>query len=423
MPTFELIVYGCQMNDYDAEVLAAVMAAAGYEEAAPGEDADATLVYTCAVRQSATDRALGRINSLAARKRARPGSVVGVGGCWPAVAADAIRAAAPHVDFTFPTTALERVPALIARARGLDAPDASAVSSPRRRSWPRANVSIMTGCDNFCSYCVVPYARGPEESRTAAAVLGELEELIATGFKDVTFIGQNVNRWRDRGLTFAGLLREADARCDGAFLRFTTNHPRDLGDDVIAALAAGRNLARHLHLPLQSGSDRVLAAMNRGYGRDRYRDIVARARDAVPGVCLTTDILVGFPGETAADFDATFALVEEVRFDGAYTFIYSPRPGTAAAALPDDVPRPEKVRRLQALAHCQQAVSREINERMVGKTVTAVVEGRSARGRGQLAGRLSENKVVNFEGTTAVGAYARVKITAASSWTLVGEVA
>lgn len=422
MPTYRLIVYGCQMNDYDGEVLAAVLEGAGYRPAAEEEAPDVVLVYTCAVRRSATDRALGRITSLARLKRENAGVLLGVGGCWPAVEQEAIAAAAPHVDFTFGTTDLETLPALIAEAGGPDAPAPEAGPvAPRRAHWPRANVAIMRGCNNYCAYCVVPYARGPEVYRPREEILREVEATVAAGFKDLTLIGQNVNSYRYGEVSFARLLEEVDDRCAGAFLRFTTNHPRDLDADAVAVLASGRHLARHLHLPLQSGSDRVLRAMNRGYDLARYADVVARVRRAVPDLCLTTDLLVGFPGETEADFEATFRAVEDLRYDSAYVFLYSPRPGTAAAALADDVPRAEKVRRLQHLGARQRQIAREINEALIGQEKTALVEGRSKKAAGELAGRLSENKIVNFRGSAAPGEFVRVKLTTASSWTLRGE--
>jgi tRNA-2-methylthio-N6-dimethylallyladenosine synthase len=418
--TYELIVYGCQMNDYDGEKLAGIMEEAGYRPVAPGDVADVVLVYTCAVRESATARALGRITSLARYKKVKPEVVIGVGGCWPAVEKKVIEGACPHVDFTFGTTSLEAVSATVANIRGQSA--AAVEEAPlRRAAWPRANVSIMRGCDNFCAYCVVPYARGREVCRPVDDVLREVDELVGVGFKDITLIGQNVNSYRHGGTSFAELLARVDARCDGAFLRFITNHPRDVDDEMVAVLAEGRNVARHLHLPLQSGSDAVLHAMNRGYGAGRYVDIVDQVRQAVPGICLTTDILVGFPGETEKDFAATMALVERVRYDSAYVFMYSPRPGTAAAALADDVPRPEKVRRLQIVGARQRAIALEINERMVGEEKIALVEGASRKRAGEFAGRLSENKIVNFAGDARVGHYARLKITQASSWTLRGE--
>lgn len=421
MATYELIVYGCQMNDYDGERLAAVMEAAGYEPAAEGGTPDVTLVYTCAVRESATRRALGRITSLARRKAENAAAVIGVGGCWPAVQGEFIKEQCPHVDFVFGTDAFEVVPALIAAARReVGTAVAAAGITPKRQRWPRANVSIMSGCNNFCAYCVVPYARGRERCRPVAEILREVDDLVARGFRDITLIGQNVNSYRDGPVGFAELLAKVDERCEGVFLRFTTNHPRDFGEDVIAAFAAARNCARHVHLPLQSGSDKILKAMNRQYDFARFYEIVTALRRAVPGVCLTTDILVGFPGETEEDFLATLAAVEKVRFDSAYTFMYSVRPGTAAAALPDDVPRREKVRRLEVVAARQREIAAEINERLVGKETVVLVEGRSAKDPHEHAGRMSENKVVNFRGPYEVGDWARVRITRASAWTLRG---
>jgi tRNA-2-methylthio-N6-dimethylallyladenosine synthase len=409
------------MNDYDGEKLAGIMEQAGYRPAPPGDAADVILVYTCAVRESATTRAMGRITSLARHKKEREGVVIGVGGCWPAVERAVIESACPHVDFTFGTTGLEDVPATVAKLRGAAAPPLPDEAPFRRADWPKANVSIMRGCNNFCSYCIVPYARGREICRPVADVLREVEELVGAGFKDITLIGQNVNSYRYGDTSFADLLLKVDALCDGVFLRFTTNHPRDVDGETVAALAACRNLGRHLHLPLQSGSDTVLRAMKRGYDLRHYLDIVSAVRKAVPGICLTTDVLVGFPGETESDFEATYDVVERVRYDSAYVFMYSPRAGTAAAALPDDVPRPEKVRRLERVAGRQRAIALKINEGMVGSEKAALVEGASRKKAGDYAGRLSENKIVNFAGNARPGEFVRVKITGASSWTLKGE--
>jgi len=420
MPTYELIVYGCQMNDYDGEVIAAVLEGAGYRPASGGVP-DVTVVYTCAVRQSATDRALGRITALAVRKKEKPDATVVVGGCWSALQGDLIKKLCPHVAFTFGTDALADLPALLAAARGEPPPAAAGFHPPLRRRWPRANVSIMSGCNNYCAYCVVPYARGPERCRPAAEVEAEVDALVARGFGDITLIGQNVNSYRAGGVSFAELLRRVDRRCDGVFLRFTTNHPRDFTGEVTAAAAEARNVARHVHLPLQSGSDRVLAAMNRGYDLEHYKNVVAGLRRAVADVCLTTDLLVGFPGETRDDFELTLAAVEDIRFDSAYTFFYSARPGTAAAALAETLSRSEKVERLEVLARRQREISYELNRRLIGQERLALVEGASARDAGEFAGRISENKVVNFGGDAEVGGWKRVAVTGASAWALRGE--
>lgn len=421
MPSYELIVYGCQMNTYDGENLAAVMEAAGYTPAAEGDIPDVTLVYTCAVRQSATERAQGRINALARRKQERPDALIGVGGCWPVVAEAEIKAASPHVDFTFGTTALERVPALIAAARDEGTGPLAPNLPPKRGAWPRAGVAIMMGCDNFCSYCVVPYARGRERSRPEEEVLREVDDLVTSGFRDITLLGQNVNSYRDGDVDFARLLAHVDRLGKDYYLRFTTNHPRDFGPDVVAVMAGGRNIAPHLHLPLQSGSDRILAAMNRGYTAAEYTAKIAAAREFIPGLCLTTDLLVGFPGEEEEDFEGTLAMVRDVRFDSAYTFIYSPRPGTAALKLGDPIPRTEKTRRLQTIIAAQRDISISINTALVGHTLDAYVEGRSARDQRECAGRTASNKIINFAGDYEAGARVRVRVTAASSWNLRGE--
>jgi tRNA-2-methylthio-N6-dimethylallyladenosine synthase len=279
----------------------------------------------------------------------------------------------------------------------------------------------MRGCDNFCTYCIVPYVRGREAYREPDEVLAEVNELVGAGYKDITLIGQNVNSYKHDDYSFARLLREVNSRCNGVFLRFTTNHPRDFDDEVIAAVSECENVARNVHLPLQAGSDLVLEKMNRGYNREQFIQLAENLRAAKPGLCLTSDIMVGFPGESEEDFEATLNVVRRVRFDGAYTFIYSPRPGTEAAKWQDDVPREEKKRRINELIALQRDISREQNARFLGQTTEVLAEGPSKKDEAELAGHNSENKVVNFAGSADIGEIVSVKVTEASSWTLRGE--
>jgi len=430
METYHLIVYGCQMNVYDGETIATSLQTVGLREVRRPEDADLVIVYTCTVRASAAERAVGRVNALGALTRDDPSKYLAVGGCLPQAEADKLLDACPDVDLVFGTGQLGRIPSFIDLLETGDGPYVlvdeiewePSVSLAARTSPVRANVSIMRGCDNYCSYCIVPYVRGRERSRPARDVLVEVDELVRNGYKDVTLIGQNVNSYRDGGVTFAELLRKVDARCDGAFLRFTTNHPKDMVEDIVAAMADGRNVAQHLHLPLQAGSDRVLDEMNRGYTAAEYVNLVAAIRKAVPGICLTTDVMVGFPTESERDFEKTLALVKEIGFDGAYTFVYSPRGGTAAAKRPDDVAPEEKRRRITELINVQRAISLEKNGAFVGREVIALAEKPSRRTGDETAGRISENKTVNFPGTYAPGETLLVEITEASSWTLRGKV-
>ncbi|UCE26870.1 MAG: tRNA (N6-isopentenyl adenosine(37)-C2)-methylthiotransferase MiaB [Candidatus Coatesbacteria bacterium] len=430
METYHLIVYGCQMNVYDGEAVATSLQSVGLRETEKPEDADLIIVYTCTVRASAAERAVGRINALGALTRDAPSKYLAIGGCLPQAEADNLLDACPDVDLVFGTGQLGRVSSFVDLLETGGGPYVlvdetewePSVALAARTSPVRANVSIMRGCNNYCSYCIVPYVRGQERSRPTRDIIDEVDELIQSGYKDVTLIGQNVNSYRDGGVSFAELLRKIDALCDGAFLRFTTNHPKDMGENVVGTMADGRNVARHLHLPLQAGSDRILAEMNRGYTASDYVRLVDNIRKAVPGICLTTDVMVGFPTESEREFEKTLTLVKKIGFDGAYTFVYSPREGTAAAERPDDVPPEEKRRRITELIKAQREISLERNEGFVGREVVTLAEKLSRRADDETAGRISENKTVNFPGTYAPGEMLPVKITEASSWTLRGKV-
>jgi tRNA-2-methylthio-N6-dimethylallyladenosine synthase len=433
-----LRTFGCQMNEYDSEKIAAVLAESEcLEPVARPEDADVIVFNTCSVREKAQEKVfadLGRVRHL---KRENPGLMIAVGGCVASQEGAGIVARAPFVDVVFGPQTLHRLPALLAQRRASGRPQVD-ISFPEiekfdRLPLPRAEgaaafVSIMEGCSKYCSFCVVPYTRGEEVSRPFADVLGEIAALAAQGVKEVTLLGQNVNAWRGEiggaPADFAELLRYV-SEIDGIErIRYTTSHPREFTQRLIDAHAELPGLAPHVHLPVQSGSDRILAAMKRGYTSLEYRSLVRRLRKARPEVSLTSDFIVGFPGETASDFEATLRLVQELAFDASFSFLYSPRPGTPAAELPDPVPQAEKLERLQRLQAQLDAQAAAVSEAMVGSVQRVLVEGPSRKNPHELAGRTGNNRVVNFPGRAdPAAAFADVRITGALAHTLRGELA
>jgi tRNA-2-methylthio-N6-dimethylallyladenosine synthase len=432
-----LRTFGCQMNEYDSAKIADVLRAAeGSEAVAQAADADLIVFNTCSVREKAEHKLyadLGRIKHL---KRANPKLLVAVGGCVASQEGAAIVERAPYVDVVFGPQTLHRLPELLARRRATGAPQVD-VSFPLvekfdhlpapRVSGARAFVSIMEGCSKYCSFCVVPYTRGEEVSRPFEAVLEEIAALAEQGVKEVTLLGQNVNAWRaavnDQPADFAELLAFV-CEVDGIErIRYTTSHPREFTQRLIDAHGALTQLAPQVHLPVQSGADRVLAAMKRGYTALEYRSIVRRLRKACPQVSLSSDFIVGFPGESEAEFEATLRLARELDFDGSFCFAYSPRPGTPAAELPDQVPDLEKNARLRRLQSQLDAQSAAFAERMVGSTQRVLVEGPSRRRAGELAGRTPNNRVVNFPGEERlIDSFVEVRVTARASHSLRGEI-
>ena len=449
-PKYYVRSFGCQMNAYDSAKLADVLRAAyGAEPAATPEDADILLFNTCSVRENAQERVfhhLGRVRHL---KQLKPGLVIGVGGCVASQEGAGIVARAPYVDVVFGPQTLHRVPQLIDARRATGRPQVDiafpAIEKfdhlpPARRAGPSAFVSIMEGCSKYCTFCVVPYTRGEEVSRPLDDVLTEVAELAAQGVQEVTLLGQNVNAWRGSvpGTAAAGgripaaggsmaadfaLLLEYVCDIPGLErLRYTTSHPREFTPRLIEAHARLPLLAPHVHLPVQSGSDRVLAAMKRGYTALEYKSIVRRLRAARPDVTVTSDFIVGFPGETDADFEQTMQLIEDVRFDDSYSFLYSPRPGTPAAALADDTPHEVKLARLARLQARIGALAQDYRRASIGSRQRVLVEGPAKKNPRELAGRTAHNHVVNFAGDARlIGAYAEVTITAAVAHTLRGE--
>jgi len=436
MTKLYLRTFGCQMNEYDSEKIADVLRAAhGAEPTERPEDADLIVFNTCSVREKAQEKVfadLGRVRHL---KRAKPGLMIAVGGCVASQEGAAIVKRAPFVDVVFGPQTLHRLPQLLEQRRITGAPQVD-ISFPLiekfdslpapRTAGARAYVSIMEGCSKYCSFCVVPYTRGEEVSRPFADVIGEIAALAGQGVSEVTLLGQNVNAWRgqiDRATAdFAELLAFVCEIPGLERVRYTTSHPREFTQRLIDAHAALPKLAPHVHLPVQSGSDRVLAAMKRGYTALEYRSIIRRLRRARPDVSVTSDFIVGFPGETETDFEATLKLAHELELDDSYCFVYSARPGTPAAELPDALTPGEKLARLQRLQAQIQTQADAIAQRMVGSVQRVLVEGASRRRSEQLAGRTGNNRVVNFAGgDELIDRYVDVRITSRAAHSLRGE--
>ncbi len=434
-PRIWIGTYGCQMNEHDSEVLAGLLEERGYARADRPEDADVVIFNTCCVRDSAETRVMGHIGEAKRWKAARPGMVVAVAGCMPQQAgrADEIRSKAPHVDIVLGTHNLGRFPELLdqcletrghvveivpAGQAGTSLPEVA----PRRRGDDlKAWVTISLGCSNFCAYCIVPYVRGPEKSRPPAAILDEVRGLARQGYKEITLLGQNVNTYgRDLPVVeavvlgvdgeapperpdFAALITALDRTEGIARIRYMTSHPRDFSDRTIEAIARSAKVCEHFHLPVQAGSDRILQRMNRGYTREHYFRLVEKIREMVPDSAITTDIIVGFPGETEEEFLDTMDLVRRVGYDGAFTFMYSPRRGTPAARFPDQVPLEVKKERLARLIDLQKEMGLAANQRWIGRTVEVMVEGSSEDDPGKSIGRTRTNKMVVFPARPAGG--------------------
>ena len=425
-----LRTFGCQMNEYDSGRIADLLRASeGLDAADRPEDADVIVFNTCSVREKAQEKVfadLGRVKHL---KRANPDLMIAVGGCVASQEGGAIVKRAPYVDVVFGPQTLHRLPELLARRRASGEPQVD-ISFPEiekfdhlppaRVEGASAFVSIMEGCSKYCSFCVVPYTRGEEVSRPFEDIVAEIASL---GVKELTLLGQNVNAWRGeidgQAADFAELLFLIHEIEGLERIRYTTSHPREFTQRLIDAHRDLPKLAPHVHLPVQSGSDRVLAAMKRGYTALEYRSITRRLLAAQPGLSLTSDFIVGFPGETEADFAATLKLVAEVGFDGAFSFVYSPRPGTPAAELPDPVPHSEKLQRLQRLQSQLELQAHRVSEAMVGTTQRVLVEGSSKKDAAEHAGRTGNNRIVNFRGPAH--GFVDVRITAAMPHSLRGE--
>ena len=432
--------YGCQMNVADSEVVAAVMATAGYDMTDDIEDADAVLLNTCSIRDNAEQKIHSRLQYLASLRRKRHGAlIVGVIGCMAERVKDDL-ITNYGVDLVAGPDSYLDLPALIGAVEAgekainveLSTTETYRDIIPMKITGNRVSgfISIMRGCNNFCSYCIVPYTRGRERSREAESILRELADLRERGFKEVTLLGQNVNSYNyiatdGERVDFARLLAMVAEAAPDMRVRFTTSHPKDMSDDIIATIAAHDNICNHIHLPVQSGSDAVLKAMNRKYTREWYLDRIAAIRRAIPDCGISTDMFTGFHGETEADFEETLSLMREVGFDSAFMFKYSERPGTLAArTMPDNVPEDVKIDRLNRMIALQNELSAESNRRDIGKVFDVLVEGVSKRSKEQMVGRNQQNKTCVFpRGSFKIGDMARVRVTGSSSATLICEIA
>ena len=436
-PVAYVDTYGCQQNEADSERIRGMLEEAGYGMAESEEGADVVILNTCAVREHAEQRVFGNVGALVHTKRRHPRQKIFLCGCMagqPEVAAR-LKKSYPHVDGVFSTHHLWEFPGLLLEVlttgrrvfATADEPGSIAEGIPvRRGSGLKAWVSIMYGCNNFCSYCIVPYVRGRERSRDPERIIDEVRELVAEGFKEITLLGQNVNSYgKDlgTGYDFADLLTDLD-KIDGDYLlRFMSSQPKDASHKLFDVMAASRHVAKQLHLPVQSGCDRVLRAMNRPYDVAKYLDLITYARRVMPELVLTSDVIIGFPGETESEAMETVALVEKVRFDALFTFIFSPRPGTPAAKMEDPVPREEKQRWFDRLCAVQNGISEELHRQYVGRTLRCLVDGESDDARWPLTARTAGGRLVHCTGDRAdLGEYRDIKITDSNTWALFGAI-
>jgi tRNA-2-methylthio-N6-dimethylallyladenosine synthase len=419
------------MNEHDSERMKGMLESLGYEQAEARDEADLILFNTCSIRESADNRFIAHLGEAKRLKSEDPERIVGVGGCWAQSVKEEVFERFPFVDVAFGPGQIHGLAEFLTSdsltAQGyFEFEDFSGHLPARREREFQAWVQISQGCNCACAYCIVPSTRGREVSRDPAELVAEIEALAAEGVREVTLLGQNVNSYgrdlpRDRKTRFSELLAMVDAVDGIERIRYTSPHPKDMREDVIRAHAELPALCEHIHLPLQSGSSRVLKAMRRTYNRERYLDRVALVREHVPDCALTTDIIVGFPGETDEEFAETLEVVDDVGYDGAFTFVFSPRRGTEAAEMDGRVPHPVKRERMERLVELVQRRARERAQRFVGRTVEVLVEGPSRTDPSRLRGRSRHNKTVNFEGTASPGELVEVDITAATSTTLQGS--
>ncbi len=429
--TYFITTYGCQMNEHDSERMAGMLETEGYVRAPAPEEADVVLFNTCCIREKADTRLYGNLGHMKAIKDRRPEMQIVVGGCLAQKDKQAIQQRAPYVDVVLGTHNLASLPRLLDESVDgpafeiLEQTEVFPSALPARRSSPwHAWVSISIGCNNSCTFCIVPAVRGKEVSRRLGDIVAEVESLVADGVVEITLLGQNVNSYgRDLDGTplFSKLLRALDKVVGLERVRFTSPHPKDFRADTVAAMAECKVVCEHIHLPVQAGSDRVLKAMKRAYTRDRYLEKVDMIRAAIPDVAITTDIIVGFPGETEEEFAQTLSLVEQVGYDAAYTFQYSPRPMTEAATLKGHLPKEVVQERFQRLVAAQERISLERNEGCVGRTEEVLVEGPSKKDPTKMTGRARTNRLVHFAGDVEEGSLCRVEITAARPHHLEGR--
>lgn len=428
--------YGCQMNEHDTEVMSGMFEMMGYARTDDREQADVILLNTCAIRENAEDKVFGELGHLKRLKKERPGLILGVCGCMAQEESVVSRVLQKHsfVDIIFGTHNIHRLPRLLETAYyskelvvEVWSKEGDIIENlPKKREGLRAWVNIMYGCDKFCTYCIVPYTRGKERSRRPADIIAEVRELARQGYKEITLLGQNVNAYGkdfdDMEYRFGHLLDDMRA-IDIPRIRFMTSHPRDFDDHLIEVLAKRGNLVEHIHLPVQSGSTDILKRMSRKYTRERFLELVAKIKRAIPDAVLTSDIIVGFPGETDEQFEETMSLVRQVSFESAYSFIYSPRDGTPAAEMEDNVPMEVKKERLQRLNRLLADIAREKHEAMRGSIIEVLVEGTSKNNSDMLSGRTRTNKLVHLEGPESwIGTLVQARVIDAQTWYIKAEI-
>jgi tRNA-2-methylthio-N6-dimethylallyladenosine synthase len=434
MKSFHIITFGCQMNEHDSERMTGILEEQGCAPASIAGDADLVILNTCSIREKAEQKFYSQLGRLKKLKDEKPGLKIAVAGCIAQQEGPSILSRAPYVDLIFGPSDITRLSHVLDKGLSQPSPLIDTTGDPEyhRKRIPAARtdkikawVSIMYGCDNFCTYCVVPYLRGRERSRLPEDISDEVRELAQKGYKEVTLLGQNVNSYGkglEQSADFPSLLRKVNDVPGIERIRFVTSHPRDLSGGLIAAVSALPKVCECLHLPVQSGSDRILVSMNRKYTRNEYLDKITRLRDSVSDLALTTDIIVGFPGETEQDFEMTVKLLEEVRYDGIFAFKYSKRPGTAALKLSGHLPEQVKEARLACVLDLQKAITEKKNKALVGTVQEVLVDGHSKRG-GTVAGRTRGNKSVNIDGPASlIGSLVRVKIISTGVNSLTGKI-
>lgn len=428
--------YGCQQNEADSEKLRGMLREMGYGFTDSEAEADVIVINTCAVREHAEQRVWGNIGALVHTKRRKPGQIIALVGCMvqQSQVAEKIRKSYRHVDLVFGPHALWRFPEFLLqilgeRGRIFEAEDSEgsiAEGLPQQREGSvKAWLSVMYGCNNFCSYCIVPYVRGRERSRQPEDILKEAEDIVASGFREITLLGQNVNSYgkeQASGVDFAELLKKVNDIPGDFLIRFMTSHPKDASIRLFETVAECEKVAKHIHLPFQAGSDRVLRSMNRGYTKSGYLELIKTAREFMPDIVITSDVIVGFPGETEEEFGETLSLIEEVGFEALFTFIYSRREGTPAAELDDPVSREEKQKWFDRLLNVQNMVSAQKHSAYVGKTLKVLVDGVSEDARFDLTARTNGGRLVKLRGDVPVGQFTEAVITDATTWSLAGEV-
>jgi tRNA-2-methylthio-N6-dimethylallyladenosine synthase len=431
MKSFHVTTFGCQMNEHDSERMKGMLSSLGYRESAERDGADLILFNTCSIRENADNRFISHLGEAKRLKAEDPERIVGVGGCWAQSVKDEVFRRFPFVDVAFGPGQIHRLAEFLnsdsLTAQGYFEFEEFSGDLPAHRARQfQGWLQISQGCNCVCSYCIVPSTRGREQSRRPGDLVEEASTLAADGVREVTLLGQNVNSYgRDLPLEerirFSDLLRLIDGVDGVDRIRYTSPHPKDMREDVLEAHAELGSLCEHIHLPLQSGSTRVLKQMRRTYSRERYMDRVAMIREMVPDCAITTDIIVGFPGETDEEFEMTLEVAEEVGYDGAFTFIYSPRRGTPAAEMEDQIPHPVKKERMAALVEVINRRAHERAQRFVGRSMEVLVEGPSRNDPTRIRGRIRHNKAVNFEGTAQPGQMVQVDIASATSKTLTGS--